>query len=187
MLSDLIYDVMYFLLQVTYTKAGKVPRKFIIPSTCKKLVKSIRYRRYPYVARTLLRLPRLKNATLAELERIIQAECSNLCKLKPTPSELRLLPKAKELVDFKWDKVETELSEKAPTLSLILKAAAKSKDRKRKAQPGVIGMVAAILLKSRNEKMARAQAVNSIVMFAGHANKKVYNKITYHGSRAFAN
>jgi len=43
-------------------------------------------------------------------------------------------------------------------------------------------MVAAILLKSRNEKMARAQAVNSIEMFAGHANKKVYNKITYHGS-----
>ena len=103
-----------------------------------------------------------------------------MCKLMPTPSELRLLPKVKELVD--WDKVETELSEKAPTLSLILKAVAKSKDGKRKAQPGIIGMVAAILLKSRNEKMARAQAVNSIVMFAGHANKKVYNKITYHGS-----
>jgi len=93
MLSDLINDVMYFLLQVTYTK---VPWKFIIPSTCKKLVKSIRYRRYPYVAQTLLRRPQLKNATLAELERIIQAECSNLCKLKPTPSELQLLPKEKE-------------------------------------------------------------------------------------------
>ena len=115
------------LLQVSYTKAGKVHRKFCIPSTCKKLVKSIRYRRYPYVARTLLQQPQLKDATLAEIENVIHAECSDLCKLKPKPSELRYLPKAKGLVDFEWKNVESELSKKAPTLTLLLKAAARSK------------------------------------------------------------
>ena len=170
------------LLQVSYTKAGKVRRKFCIPSTCKKLVKSIRYRRYPYVARTLLQQPQLKDATLAEIENVIHAECSDLCKLKPKPSELRYLPKAKGLVDFEWKNVESELSKKAPILTLILKAAAQSKGAKRKIRTGIIVMAAALLLKSRNEKMSRVQAINSVLLFAGHANKKVRVRHLEHAS-----
>ena len=62
-----------------------------------------------------------------------------MCKLKPTPSELRLLPKAKELVDFKWDKVETELSEKAPTLSLIPRLQQNQKMEKEKLNLASLG------------------------------------------------
>ena len=76
-------------------------------------------------------------------------------------------------MNFEWRNIESELSKKAPTLTFILKAAAQLKAGKRKIRPGVIGMAAAILLKSRNEKMSRVQAVNSAVLFARHANKKV--------------
>ena len=158
-------------------KPGKKTRTYIIPSSCKKLVKCIRYRRYPYVARTILQIPKLKDATLAEVVKVIQAECHCLCRLNPTPSELRYLPNAKKLAEFKWDKVMDELSKKAPTLSVILKAAAEQKHGRQKATPGVIGMAAALLMNSRNKQMSRAQAVNSIVLFAGHANKKVTDNV----------
>ena len=58
---------------------------------------------------------------------------------------------------------------KAPTLTLLLKAAAQLKGAKRKIRTGIIVMAAALLLKSRNEKMSRFQAINSVVFFAGHA------------------
>jgi len=67
---------------------------------------------------------------LSTILQTIRIECSMLYMTKPTPSVLRVT----SLSSFKWEDVNIELQQKAPTLFAILKAAAQP-TRSRQATP----------------------------------------------------
>jgi len=112
---------------------------------------------------------------LSTILQTIRIECSMLCMTKPTPSALRITS-LKKLSSFKWEDVNIELQQKAPTLFAILKAAAQP-TRSRQATPltSMIAIAAGILLKSRNKHMCLLQSIVATVLYAGHASTKVTN------------
>ena len=74
-------------------------------------------------------------------------------------------------MDFKWETLWLELCLKAPLLLKLLQHAFPSK---RQLPKLVLCTIAAILSKQRNQKMCCVQAMNSIVLQAGHAGKQVW-------------
>jgi len=109
---------------------------------------------------------------LSTILQTIRIECSMLYMTKPTPSVLRVT----SLSSFKWEDVNIELQQKAPTLFAILKAAAQP-TRSRQATPltSMIAIAAGILLKSRNKHMCLLQSIVATVLYASHASTKVTN------------
>ena len=112
---------------------------------------------------------------LSTILQTIRTECSMLCMTKPTPSVLRVTS-LKKFSSFKWEDVDIELQQKAPTLFAILKAAAQP-TRSRQATPltSMIAIAAGILLKSCNKHMCLLQSIVATVLFASHASTKVTN------------
>ena len=77
-----------------------------------------------------------------------------------------------DLKEFKWDELHAELSNQAPTLRSVLLAATKTRVPRPNTHV-VIGTCVAILLKHRNPKMSLLQKIISLVLYAGHASKRV--------------
>ena len=74
----------------------------------------------------------------------------------------------------------THLKQKAPTSLSIIEAAAKSPYRpsqlkKHTPLSSAVGMAACILLKQRCKHLCLLQVIISILLYAGHASKKVTN------------
>lgn len=59
---------------------------------------------------------------LSTILQTIRIECSMLCMTKPTPSVLRVTS-LRKLSSFKWEDVNIELQQKAPTLFAISRQA----------------------------------------------------------------
>ena len=138
------------------------------------MVKSLRYGKPRYTAKCL-ETPLLKKATLDEVVNVIKAECVALCRHTPKQSILRVCS-TKQLLTFRWSKVLSELKSRTPTLLSILNAAAEPayKCRKQTASPPcAVGMAAAILLKQHNKHLCLLQTIISILLYAGHAAKRV--------------
>ena len=148
-----------------------IVRKYKISTPFRRTVKSARYRKPRYTARTFLRTPTLRDATLLEVRSVVKHECEGLCKLKPSPSYLCTAP-VQSLREFKWEEVMHELHEKAPVLTSILESVvqvSKSDD----SHVAMIGMVAAVLLKARSKRMCKVQTLMASLLYAGHAAKGV--------------
>ena len=137
-------------------KGKRNVRKYLIHSPFKSLVKTTRYKKLKYTARTLFKSEGMHRATMGEVLRAIQAECELLCKRAPSPSQLRTAPV------HRWDEVEQELTAKAPTLLSVLQTAAGSE-----ATTPAIVMAAAILLKSRSLCMCKLQAIVGSLLYSG--------------------
>jgi len=102
-------------------------------------------------------------------------ECVSLCE-KAKPSILRV----KLLTAFHFSTLLRELKQRAPTFLSILKAAATPTKRLSEPSPIVICMAAAMLLKQRNQQMCLLQAIVAIILYAGHAAKKVSISVCIH-------
>ena len=116
---------------------------------------------------------------LTILGREIQKELKRMCAITK-PSMLRAsTPKA--FASFDWNKLESELESRAPTLLSVLRSATvvnvpPSKARKktyRVKQSQVIGICAAILLRYRNQSMNLVQRILSVLLYNGCASKQV--------------
>ena len=153
-------------------RGRKIVRKYLIHSPYKPLVKTTRYKKPAYTARTLFKSPTLREAIVKEST--IRNECKVLCKRLPSLSLLRS-SSFKSLLEFNPKDVLKELSIKAPVLLAILKAAASSCCSE--PTQAVIAMAAAVLLKSRSQNMCKLQAVVSSLLYAGHSSKKVFTII----------
>ena len=154
-------------------KGKRIVRKYLIHSPFKSLVKTTRYKKLKYTARTLFKSEGIHRATMGEALRAIQAECELLCKRAPSPSQLRTAP-VRRLEQFRWDEVEQELTAKAPTLLSVLQTAAGSE-----ATTPAIVMATAILLKSRSLCMCKLQAIVGSLLYSGHASKRVCFTVAY--------
>ena len=81
-------------------------------------------------------------------------------------------PNTEHLKEFTWDMILSELSKFAPLLKSLLCFATKTRTP-RSNTDAVIGMCAAMMFKHQNRNMNLVQRINSLVLYAGHAPKKV--------------
>ena len=123
----------------------------------------MRYMRESYTAQKILKSPTFCDATIQELMHTIRNECATLCKKTPSPSYFRVST-INDLFQFDWEPLLQELREKAPLLTSVLKAAAERSNRKPADVP-VVGMAAAILLKSRCMHMCKIDANDDLIPF----------------------
>lgn len=86
----------------------------------------MRYKQPSYMARTLLKSPPLRQATLNEVVSTVKRECTAMCRQLPRSSIL-CTGSTSSYRDFNWSLLLNELNSKAPTLLAILKAAAGTK------------------------------------------------------------
>ena len=154
---------------MTILRPGQAARKFNVPRKYKKMVQSIRYRHSPYTVRAMLKSSPLKRSVISQLATTIRRECVAMCSRNHGDSVLRLLS-VLELKDFSWNTLLQELKKKAPTLLQLLTAAS---SRHACINPGIIGMAASLLLYGRNPQLCLPQALNSVVLYAGHCAKVV--------------
>ena len=122
---------------------------------------------------------KIRAHVLTILGRRIRSEMKRMCSIK-NPSMLRAsTPEA--LTSFDWNKLESELELRAPSLFSLLRSATSvnvppSKKRKRTyrvQQSQVIGICAAILLRHRNQSMNLLQRILSVLLYNGNASKQV--------------
>lgn len=78
----------------------------------------------------------------------------------------------KRLLQFNWHDLIAEVKQKAPVLSSILEAASQSTRSKKSSAIGTL-MSAGILLKHRNQQMGLLQTIVAVILYTGHAAKKV--------------
>lgn len=154
---------------MTILRPGQAARKFNVPRKYKKMVQSIRYRHSPYTVRTMLKASPLKRTVISQLSTTIRRECAAMCSRNHGDSVLRLLS-VLELKDFSWNTLLQELKKEAPTLLQLLTAAS---SRHACTNPGIVGMAASLLLYGRNPQLCVPQALNSVLLYAGHTAKVV--------------
>lgn len=77
-----------------------------------------------------------------------------------------------ELLSFSWGKIYDEMRQHAPTLLEILLAATATRCA-RPNREAVISLCSAVICKLRRPQMSAAQKTLSILLYAGHASKKV--------------
>ena len=101
---------------------------------------------------------------------LVQTEITNLCSNRCN-SVLRRHSK-EYLLSFKWDDVQKEMQEYVPTLLSLLQSAIHTR-RPRPNQDAVIAMCTAMMCKLRRPDMSIAHKTLSLILYAGHASKKV--------------
>lgn len=159
-------------------KGRKIVRKYRINSPYKHVVNTTRYKRPAYTARALFKTPTLLDATLKEVASVIRHECDTLCAIVPVPSLFRS-PSVEGLKTVHWDVLFADLKIRAPVLLSILTAAVCSSKEITTSSAAqsvyvpIIVMAAAVLLKGRSKKMCRIQAMIGVLLFIGHASKRV--------------
>ena len=155
-------------------RGRQIVRKYLIHSPYKPVVKSARYKRPTYTARTLFKNPTLRDATLQEVINVVQRECDMMCKITPVPSMLRSST-IKSMKEMQWEPIINDMKVRAPVLLSILTAAASRRlsGTTKSPPPGMIAMAASILLKCRSNYICKVQAMIGALLYAGHASKRV--------------
>ena len=81
---------------------------------------------------------------------------------------------SKTLNEFTWDSLLAEVRTVAPTLLSILQGCCKTR-KLRKNQDAIVGVLVAILCKHRRSTASLVQRLTSLILYSGHASKKVYS------------
>ena len=124
------------------------------------------------MARTLLKSPPLRQATLKEVVNTIRFECVSVCRQLPKPSILGT-GGTTSFKDFNWSILLNELNAKAPTLLAVLKAASGCDGDSSQKALIPVEVAASVLLYTRSKHLCRVQTFVGGVLYAGHAAKKV--------------
>ncbi len=160
-------------------------------SGLKTLARSVGRKSRPSIARQVMRDRVIREKVLEILTKDIQKEMTTMCA-KKTSSVLRN-PSPKAVKTFSWEAVVSEVQAYAPTLFQFLKGtvhvkrrvsrkqkkALEKSSRKQKhktnrpSEVEIIGVCAAVLLRSRNLHMNLLQKMVSLILNGGHASKQV--------------
>jgi hypothetical protein len=76
------------------------------------------------------------------------------------------------LTEFTWERLLTEVEEVAPTLLKLLQSCTKTR-KLRKNHNAIIGVLVAIMCKHRRPKSSLFQQIVSLILYSGHAAKRV--------------
>lgn len=127
-------------------------------------------------AKASFRHKEIQSYLVCEMINAIKSECYQLVS-KKYPSMLQKKSK-KDLVNFSWHLLISELTNRAPLLLSLLSAVADLRMSKKRLNIPVsclpfVGMASAVLLKCRNKHMSAVQHIMSMILNAGHANSRV--------------
>ena len=144
----------------------------ILPSTLRNVGLSLLNR--TCLVSTILADKKLREKVLTTIIGDLMQECDHLCGKKNMVSILRK-SKPDNLLQFSWEKLQSEWKKEAPTLYRILEAVATprlaaelSEDR----LPSVC-VAGSILLRSRNQHMSAIQHLIGLILFHGNVRKQV--------------
>ena len=149
----------------------KKPKTIVLTPSRKHLGKAVAHKRKMVVARECCKDSGTLKYIIAILGSKMRKEIHTMCS-DNTKSFLQSQSKEKLTTGLSWDQLHSELSKNAPTLLSFLQACTKT----RVARPNtkaVVGVCAAIILKHRQPKMNLLQKIISLILYAGHASKKV--------------
>lgn len=124
-------------------------------------------------AKKALSLPKLRNAIVEEVKRLVKKECQNLCSNLPEKHSVLRDTRPAHLKTFSWQNIIEELSCRAPLLHTVLSATVERRCHDKMQIAPRLGMAFAILMRERNQFMCAAQTLTSIVLHASHAGKMV--------------
>ena len=115
----------------------------------------------------------LKEELLAAIVNELMRECDDLCGKKKV-SILRK-SKADDLLQFSWEKLQSEWKEEAPTLYRILTAVATPRLAAELGEDKLpsVCVAGSILLRSRNLHMSALQHLIGLILFHGNVRKQV--------------
>lgn len=134
-------------------------------------MQSTRYKKSPYTAKAALKTSSIRKPVITSIRKVVARECAKLCK-RSKNSSLRGSSCGK-LKSFNCKDVSKQLKKDAPVLYSVMKSACKRPRLKGRTKRNVLTMAASLLLKGRNKTMCTMQSVVSVLLYAGHASKKV--------------
>ena len=118
---------------------------------------------------------------LKVLKKYLQKEMTQVASFKEGYSCLRQKD-LESLQNFSWETLNLELQSKAPTLYAVLEGCVNVRRKGKKSLQtqhsknlAILGICAAILLRHRNHHLNLVQRIISLILFSGHAGKKVYS------------
>ncbi len=158
---------MHYLSQVTVARQGGKTTQFQVVSRFKRMVQTLRYKKSPYTARSVVRTPGIRRHLVTIICKDVQRECETLTARSGTIGRAA----AGDLKLFEWKTMEQEMMETAPTLLAVLKSACAT--RRSPVDMRKVYMAAAVLLKGRNKNASLVQNVVSVLLYAGHCSKRV--------------
>ena len=160
---------------MTVNRSGKSAIHFRVASRLKRLVESTRYKKSPYTARTALRTSSIRKPVITNIRKSVARECARLCKHAKGSSNSTLKGSSSEkLKTLDTKNVAKRLKKSAPIIYSVLKSTCTRPRTKSRSKRNMLTMAAALLLKSRNKQMCSMQSVISVLLYAGHASKKVF-------------
>lgn len=141
--------------------------------TRKTLCKNVARGSYKALARRCLDNENIRKYVICGVGRILRKEVAVLCSDK-VKSVLRNKSNV-ALQTFQWKQLEDDMNAHAPTLLTLLRACtqgSKTSDQ----QKAYVGVITAILCKNRRTSASLIQRLISIILYSGHASKKVSNQ-----------
>ena len=138
----------------------------------KNICKSLARGSHAALARQCLDNALIRQNILSGLCRIIRREISKLCS--NASCSILLDKSSNTLKSFKWESLLGELEKNSPTLLAILNASTSSRSNPQKS---TVGLIAAILMKNRRKDASLLQRLLSIILYSGHASKRVMTYI----------
>ena len=130
------------------------PKVYELRGSAKKMAKILSRGKKASILKQLLSKVEMQQHAAKVIGRLVQLELKSLCSDK-NASIFRVGSK-KDMMDFQWESLWQELNQKAPLLLGLLQHACPVK---RQLPKPVLCTLAAILLKHRNNKMCKVQAM----------------------------
>lgn len=151
-------------------------------SGLKKLAKNIGQRKYPAIAKFVVKNKKLRDKVIQNLTKEIQKELTTMVSKK---KQSLFRNKCRDgFTKFSWESITEELQKHAPILLKLLNGCIDVKRRKRKVKnPGknrpkidsIVGLCASIILRNKSSRMNLLQRILSVILYYGHASKQVNN------------
>lgn len=171
-------------------KSGSKHSISYVTRSLKKLGRSVGRSNPAAIARQVLTHGKVKTEVLKAVGKLVRKEMMYLCKRK-TLSLLRGSPKSLET--FSWEQLSDELCQNAPVFCQVIKMCVVRKRRKTSKKGrsnkiddnNVTGIIAALLLRHRNQRMNLFQRIVSLVLYSGHAPKKVFLFFIFYNPSGF--
>lgn len=114
--------------------------------------------------------PDTRKYILKVIRREVAEEVRLMCSSRTNSVLKNQDPKCLET--FQWDLLDQEVSQCAPLLRAVLRAATTTRSP-RSNTVAVCGMCTAMICMHRNPMMNLVQRINSLILYAGHSSKKV--------------
>ena len=153
----------------------KRPRTLIMTPQRRKLCRPLARGSRCTLARRCLSDRLIKKYIVKGMGVSLRHEIARLCSDNSTFVLRKKHPNT--LKEFSWEGIVNEAKELAPTFTELLLSCTKTR-KPRKNQKAIIGLLFAIMCKHRRPALSLIQQVVSLILYSGHASKRVSNKTT---------